>query len=227
MIASALLLSMSLVLPLGGGLSASKPVESVEWLCHAADLVVVGRITKTTDLGGSGKSTGLMSFEVQGSTLGQPTVKGTYGIAIRDVSLGQLNAIREANTELVIFLRRTAQSFYHEGRSMDTWPLRMSGGGHWVIPVADVPNLLFSAKDGAVLSDIDGLRTVCERAQRPPGTPKYPRPQRGFVPFPEASLIAKSLGERAPKHLIVPMALFPNASTKAPRVPPASQPVTP
>jgi len=219
MIGSLLMMSLGLTVPSGPETSKGKPLESVEWLCSRADLVVVGRIVSATDLQGSGKSRGLMSFDLEGHNLAHPSTSGTYGIAIRDVSLETLNGLRDAKTELVVFLRRTEQSFHYGGQTMDIWPLRADAGGHWVAPINVPDTPLVSARSATVLADEANLAKVCAASMRPAGVPYYPEPPRAYLPVPADAPLVKALADRAPAHLVVPAAAFPSAVTTPPESP--------
>ena len=213
------MMSLGLTGPSGGKSTPNAISESVEWLCANADLVVVGQIVSTKDLRGGGKSVGLMSFLVRGKSLGAGSTAGTFGIAVRDVSLEQLDGLRDAQTQIVVFLRRTIQGFVSDGKSYHLWPLRYPGGGHWVVPLASTETPLLSARSGTVITDIGSLDTLCSTFAKPAGAPLYPAPPRAYLPVPADAALVKVLGAQAPKHLIVPAVHFPGAAKTQPVAP--------
>jgi len=219
MVASVLLMSLGLTVPPDGNTALGGIGESLEWLCACADVVVVGQVVSAEDLGGTGKSAGLMRFELRGKSLGAFATQGTFSVGVRRVSLERLNQLRDHKTELVVFLRRTQQAFTHGGVTVDLWPLRTAARGHWVVPLSSLEMPLMSAAGGAVVNDAGTLNSVCSASMRPVGVPSYPKPPKAYLPLPAEAPLVKTLGAGAPKHLIVPASRFPSAPTTAPKAP--------
>jgi len=169
--------------------------ESIEWLCCCADLIAVGRIVSAADHSGGGKNRQLFSFQLDGHRLGHDG-PGRFDVALRDVSLESLNQLEESGTELIVFLRQTAQAFSLNGRWIDSWPLRPQAGGHWVVPLES--SVFVSARSLQTLQGEAALARACVLGDGPPEQTK------AYLPVPEDAPLIQALGARAPTRLIVP-----------------------
>ena len=212
MMTSILLMTVGLAAPRGAA-SGRDTLESLEWLCAASDLIAVGHIISVADHRGGGKNRGLVSFVLRGHRLGDPETMGHFGVSVRKVPPEALTRIKEAKTELVVFLRRTAQGYSYDGRVMDLWPLRVSGGGHWMVSVAAPEPPIVTARGFRALVGEGALAQACQ--QKPVAAqPSFAEVPRAYLSVPKDAPAAKTLGARVPAQLIVPAASFPGAASQ-------------
>jgi len=212
MVTSLLLMTVGLAAP--SGLNPGRhTLESLEWLCGASDLIVVGHIISVADHRGGGKNRGLVSFVLQGHPLGDAAVTGRYGVSLRGVAPETLSRIQEAKTELVVFLSRTAQAYSYGGHVMDLWPLRVAAGGHWMVPIDAPDPPIVTARGFRALVGERALTQACPPRPSTPG-PSLPEVLRAYLAVPKDAPAAKTLGPRAPAQLIVPAASFPGAASQ-------------
>lgn len=199
--------------------------NSLEWLCAAADRVLLGRITSVQAVDpamngaagkgrpAQGKDEGLVLYTVQVSqTLKGADPQATRCVGQRGVPAAELARLAAAGAPLLFFLTETIQATSYQGRTCNLWPLAAGDDRPALIPLAAPGKRLLRASDFQVQAGGEPLLAAVRQtlARLPPRKP-LEEPARGLLAVPFSSPVHAALYGGSTVYLYVPRALFPQA----------------
>ncbi len=192
-------------------------MDSVEWQCSRAEIIAFGRLTGIDPEKPSearGKSRHLISLTMQptAAVKGLPgkAAKAPIHFSVRMPEVDQLLKWKATRTELVVFLRRTIQSYSKDGRTYDLWPLRETGSQvQLLVDPLKQHTALLAASTMARAKTLKDVVAACARAVsgKPPGTQKKPH----LLETPFGTEAQKILYSGSSSYLYVPPGVFPKA----------------
>ncbi len=193
--------------------------DSVEWLCQRSEQVARGTLTAVSPDEPSeqdGKSRDLVSLTLRPTEVlrgGSPSAGSTGQLAPIHFSMRVDDTVRlrqwmRDRTELVVFLRSTAQGYRRDGISYNLWPVRETGSAEQVLVELARPHVhLLAAGDMTVVTTPAQLSAACARVRgAPPPAADPPKPE--LLEVPHQSAVYSVLYSGSACYLYVPPGLF-------------------
>ena len=209
----ALMVLLGITLLAGPAAAKIRVADSVEWWCAQSSSVVSGTLVEVDGpVAARGKSRDLVSLKlrVAPTKKGEPATHEYFSMRLQDAT--QLKTWMKNKTEVLVFLRTTAQGYTKNGISYDQWPVRQTNRGQLVVDPSDPKTELLVARTMTRIKTAADAKQVCRQVKQAQPKSKDGRPLKfHLLQTPYESEVGRILYSGSATYLRVPPFGFPKA----------------